>query len=63
MRNEYEAKIYELNEDVNFLNRKLKQKEQLRNNQQYCHNDQNDIIQEINEKNQNLLEEIKSVIQ
>jgi hypothetical protein len=60
MRNEYETKIYELNEDLHLLNRKLLQKEQIKQSQQQ-QNEQFEIIQELNEKNQKLIQDFKSV--
>ena len=60
MRNEYETKIYELNEDLYLLNRKLIQKDQLKQNKQE-QNEQFEIIQDLNEKNQKLIQDFKSV--
>ena len=61
MRNEYEAKIYELNEDLLLLNRKLNFKEHNKSNSQE-QNEQLELIQDLNEKNQKLIEDYKSVI-
>jgi plastocyanin domain-containing protein len=63
MRNEYESKIYELTEDINFLNRQLKQKEiDLALNRDLVKQNENiEIIQELNEKNQSLINQLKSV--
>ena len=60
MRNEYEAKIYELNEDLHLLNRKLMRQEQAKTNSQQ-QNEQFEIIQDLNEKNQKLTDDFKSV--
>lgn len=63
MRNEYESKIYELNDDINFLNRQLKQKEiDLTLSRELVKQNENfEIIQELTEKNQNLLNQLKAV--
>ena len=61
MRNEYEAKIYELNEDLHLLNRKLIRQEQAKTNSQQ-QNEQFEIIQDLNEKNQKLTDDFNSVI-
>jgi hypothetical protein len=61
MRNEYEAKIYELTEDLNMLNKKLTQKDQNHNAFNQNQNEQLDLIQELTEKNQLLTNELKNV--
>ena len=61
MRNEYEAKIYELNEDLHLLNRKLLQKDQIKTVSQH-QTEQFELIQDLNEKNQKLIDDFKSVI-
>lgn len=61
MRNEYEAKIYELNEDLLLLNRKLVQKEHNKTLSQE-QNEQMELIQDLNEKNQKLTEDYQSVL-
>jgi hypothetical protein len=60
MRNEYEAKIYELNEDLHLVNRKLLHHEQAKTNSQQ-QNEQFELIQDLNEKNQKLTDDLKSV--
>lgn len=60
MRNEYEAKIYELNEDLHLLNRKLLHQEQAKSNSQQ-QNEQYELIQDLNEKNQKLIDDFKSI--
>ncbi|CAF0803759.1 unnamed protein product [Brachionus calyciflorus] len=61
MRNEYETKISHLNEDINMLNKELKQykienSDLLNSNK---NSDNLDLIQELNEKNQNLAKQLK----
>lgn len=60
MRNEYEAKIYELTEDMNILNKKLIENDQNKNSQQHDQNEKNFLIQDLIEKNQNLINELKT---
>ena len=62
IRNEYDAKIYELNEDIILLNKQLKQKEQAHSvsNHSQASNEHLEVIQELNEKNQKLIDELKS---
>lgn len=60
MRNEYEAKIYELNEDLHLVNRKLLHHEQAKTNSQQ-QNEQFELIQDLNEKNQKLTDDLKSI--
>lgn len=61
MRNEYEAKIYELTEDLHLVNRRLVQKDQIKQVNSH-QNEQFELIQELNEKNQKLIDDFKSVI-
>lgn len=64
MRNEYESKIYDLNEDIGLLNKQLKQKEaDLASNfgAPKIENDNFELIEELNEKNEYLLNQLKSV--
>lgn len=61
MRNEYEAKLYELAEDLHLSNQKLRQNDENKSSQQHDSNEQFLLIQELNDKNQKLIEEIKSV--
>ena len=63
MRNEYDAKIYELNEDILILKKQLKQKDISlnMNTQMHKQNEHLDLIQELNEKNQTLINELKAV--
>ena len=63
MRNEYEAKIYELNEDISILKKQLKQKDLSLslNTQVHKQNEHLDLIQELNEKNQSLVNDLKNV--
>ena len=61
IRNEYENKIYELNEDMNIIH---KQFESQQNEIQLKVNENNsyiEIIHELSDKNQKLLEELKIV--
>ena len=64
MRNEYEAKLYELNEDISILKKQLKQKDLSLslNMQALKQNEHLDIIQELSDKNQKLVNELKNVI-
>jgi hypothetical protein len=65
MRNEYEAKIYELAEDLHLLNKKLSQRDNHEAesvSRQIDENEQLDLIQELKEKNLKLAEENKAVI-
>lgn len=64
MRNEYESKIYELNDDINYLHKELKKQEinfglNARLNTSF---EDQELIQDLNEKNQILLIEKKAVI-
>lgn len=63
MRNEYESKIYELNEDISILTKQLKQKDLSLSLNTHVNkqNEQLDLIQELNEKNQSLVNELKNV--
>lgn len=61
MRNEYEAKIYELTEDLHLVNRKLLQKDQIKQVNPH-QNEQLELIQDLNEKNQKLIDDFKTVI-
>lgn len=65
MRNEYDNKIYELNEDINILNRRLMQKEQSSMHSKYRRSDEDDEdfedVDELKEKNKKYLGELKSV--
>jgi SMC interacting uncharacterized protein involved in chromosome segregation len=63
MRNEYETKIYELNEDINSLNKQLKHREHsdYLSKAKQMNNEQVELIQELNERNQKLTNETKSV--
>lgn len=61
MRNEYEAKIYELTEDLHLVNRKLVQKDQIKQVNPH-QNEQLELIQDLNEKNQKLIDDFKTVI-
>ena len=65
IRNEYESKVSELNEDINVLNKEIKQYKNLNidllNSKKNCEN--LDLIQELSEKNQNLLDQLKMVSQ
>ena len=61
MRNEYEAKIYELSEDLHLLNKKLIENDQTKSSQQHDQNEQFYLIQELNDKNQTMNEELKAV--
>jgi hypothetical protein len=63
MRNEYEAKIYELNEDLNFLNKQLKQQDEnniKRNSILADENEHLEIISDLNEKLMKLNTELKT---
>lgn len=60
MRNEYEAKIYELTDDLHMMNKKLIRNDQNKNSQQQDQNEQFILIQELTAKNQKLDEEIKA---
>ena len=64
IRNEYEAKLYELNEDISILKKQLKQKDlnSNLNTQFHKQNEHLDLIQELNDKNQLLVNELKNVI-
>ena len=64
MRNEYDAKIYELNEDILILKKQLKQKDisLSLNTQVHKQNEHLDLIQELNEKNQTLINDLRAVI-
>ena len=61
MRNEYEAKIYELSEDLHLLNKTLLQKELNKGDNMQSQHDQFDLLQELNEKNEKLTNDIKQV--
>jgi hypothetical protein len=63
MRNEYDAKIYELNEDISILKKQLKQKDLSLSLSTQAHkqNEHLDLIQELNDKNQALVNELKNV--
>jgi hypothetical protein len=63
MRNEYESKIYELNEDISILTKQLKQKDLSLSMNTHVNkqNEQLELIQELNEKNQSLVNELKNV--
>ena len=61
IRNEYENKIYELNEDINFIHKQL---ETQKNEIQIKINENNsciEIINDLNDKNKKLSEELKKV--
>ena len=61
MRNEYEAKIYELSEDLHLLNKSLVQKEHNKGDNMLSQHDPFDLVQELNEKNEKLANDIKQV--
>ena len=66
MRNEYDNKIYELNEDMNILNRRLMQKDQNPAQSKYRRSTDEDDedfedVDELKEKNKKILSELKSV--
>lgn len=63
MRNEYETKINEFNEDMSFLKRQLKQKENelAASRKLLAQNESADLIQELTEKNQKLRNQLKAV--
>jgi len=61
MRNEYEAKIYELSEDLHLLNKTLLQKELNKGDNMQSQHDQFDLLQELNEKNEKLTNDIKQI--
>lgn len=63
MRNEYETKINEFNEDMSFLKRQLKQKENelVASRKLLAQNESADLIQELTEKNQKLRNQLKAV--
>jgi hypothetical protein len=61
MRNEYEAKLYELKQDLSLVNKKLRQNDETKSSQEHNSNEQLMTIQDLNEKNQKLIEEIKNV--
>lgn len=63
MRNEYESKIGELNEDVSSLRKQLKQKEAelSASRKLIAQNESAELIQDLNEKNQKLRNQLKAV--
>lgn len=63
IRNEYESKINELNEDINLLNKEIKQYKNLNIDllNSKMNSENLDLIQELTEKNQNLLNQLKMV--
>lgn len=60
MRNEYEAKLYELKQDLSLVNKKLRQNDETKSSHEHNNNEQLMTIQDLNEKNQKLIEEIKN---
>ena len=63
MRNEYEAKLYELNEDLNYLNKQLKQQDENNLKKNSIITDENEhleIISDLNEKLMKLNTELKT---
>jgi hypothetical protein len=63
MRNEYEAKLYELNEDLNYLNKQLKQQDENNLKKNSILTDENEhleIISDLNEKFMKLNTELKT---
>lgn len=63
MRNEYEAKLYELNEDLNYLNKQLKQQDENNLKKNSILTDENEhleIISDLNEKLMKLNTELKT---
>ena len=64
MKNEYESKIYDLNDDLNILNKKLKQSEIdfITNSSKYdLHTEEMELIQELKEQNRILMNQLNSV--
>ena len=63
MRNEYEAKIYELNEDLNFLKKQLKEQDQNNSNKKNLNDydsENLEIISDLNEKLVKISNELKA---
>ncbi len=61
MRNEYEAKLYELAQDLNLVNKKLRQNDETKNSHEHDSNQQFMTIQDLKEDNKKLIDEIKAV--
>lgn len=59
MRNEYETKLYELTQDLNLVNKKLRQNDETKSSHEHDSNEQLMTIQDLRAENQKLTEEIK----